>query len=525
MISFIQQILQRHHRWILGILLSVIIVAFVFTVGVPGIASKRRGAMFYGKNLLSKSEMQPAVNAALISAGAAKFPLHSRQQLDYLVLARCALLAQADKLLIKPADGRVLAEFIKTLPEFWDKKNKFSEKRYNAFVARCEQNGFSKSEIKAALLGDQRIDALKRVVAGSGILFEYQLRKALSLSYSEYDLAIAELDYDSFAPEINVTDGDAQKFYEAHRQKYTLPEMVAVSIVRFEADKFEKDLPMPGEAILRKYFEAEREAFAAHSDFEPAKNEVAARYLKSKSQELACQSADKFAGALYSGDVKLNSAEWQDLMSKFEVKKEKIAAYSRLKLPKVEGVSEAALIGVCDMDPSRYYSDPFATDFGAAILIVEGRKEARNLPLGEVKKSVKKDVHREKKANLFRSLVERIKDSVAGTTQSDVSDNFAKFKLLPQFFHGVSLSKDADKFGGNYWQALSLMGEGERVCFVQTKNGVAFIVVLDRRTPSYDDMKAQDNGEIEGKLRAFDRDFCFSEYSSWLVNRELSKIK
>jgi hypothetical protein len=301
--------------------------------------------------------------------------------------------------------------------------------------------------------------------------------------------------------------------------------MVAVSIVRFEAAKFEKDLPMPEESALRKYFEAKRETFAAYSDFESAKDEVIARYLKLKSQGSACQSADRFAGALYSGDVKLNSAEWQGLLSEFGVKKEKIAAYSKLKLPKVEGVSEAALIGVCDMDPSRYYSDPFTTDSGAAILIVEGRREACNLPLSEVKKSVKKDVYGEKKANLFRSLAERIRNSVAGTTQSDVSNNFTKFKLLPQFFHGLSLSKDADKLDGNHWKALSLMADGERVCCIPTKNGVAFIVVLDRRTPPYADMRAWDNGEIEAKLRAFDRDFCFSEYASWLVNRKLSKIK
>ncbi|MDR2721005.1 MAG: peptidyl-prolyl cis-trans isomerase [Puniceicoccales bacterium] len=526
MISFIQRVLQKHNRWILGTLLGVIIVAFVFTVGAaPGIVGKRRAAMFYGKNLLSRREMQPAINAALISASAAKLPLHSKQQLDYLVLFRCALLAQADKLQIKPADDKTLAKFVKTLPEFCDEKNEFSEKKYNAFVAECERSGFSKSEIKMALFEDQRIDILKKAIVGSGILFEYQLRKALSFSYSDYDLAIADMDYDSFAPEINVTDGDMQEFYEAHRQRYTLPEMVAVSIVRFEADKFEKDLQMPEESALRKYFDTERKAFAAYSDFESARSEIIAHYLRSKSQKLAGQSADEFVGKLYGSDVKLNSEEWQDLLFKFEVKKEKVAAYSKFKLPTVEGVPEVALISVCDMDPSRYYSDPFVTDFGAAVLIVEGRRGTRNLPFGEVKEDVKKDVYREKKANLFGSFTERVKNSVAGTTQSGVTNNFAKFKLLPQFFHGVSFGKDADKFDGNYWKALGFMADGEHVCSAQTKNGVAIIVVLDRKTPPYADMKTQDNGKIEAKLRAFDRDFCFSEYSGWLVNRELSEIK
>jgi hypothetical protein len=526
MISFIQRILQKHHRWILGTLLGIIILAFVFTIGAaPGIAGKKRTAMFYGKNLLSQRDMQPAMNAALISAGATKFPLHSKQQFDYLVLARCALLAQADRLSIKPVDVKVLAEFIKTLPGFHGKKNEFSKKKYDAFVSECERNGFSKREVKAALLEDQRISTLKKTIAGNGILFDSQLQKALALHYTEYDLAIAELDYDSFAPKISIADGELLEFYEAHRQRYTIPEMVAVSIVRFEADKFGKDLQVPEESVLREYFDANGEMFAAYPDFESAKNEVIARHLELQSRKLAGQSADKFAGELYGGDIKLNSKEWQDMLSRFEVEKEKIAAYSKLKLPSVEGVPEVALMGVCDMDSSRYYSDPFATDFGAAVLIVEGRKEAHNLPFDEVRKNVKKDVRREKRANLFKALVERIKGSVVGTTQSDVSDNFAKFGLTPQFFEGISFGNDASKLDYNYWGSLSSMADSERVCSVQTEKGAALIVALDRRTPPYADMRARDGEKIEAKLRAFDRDFCFSEYSSWLINRGLGEIK
>ena len=43
MISWIQTIIQRHHKWFFGGLLIVIIVAFVFTIGaVPGIGNPNR---------------------------------------------------------------------------------------------------------------------------------------------------------------------------------------------------------------------------------------------------------------------------------------------------------------------------------------------------------------------------------------------------------------------------------------------------------------------------------------------------
>ncbi|MDR0595835.1 MAG: peptidylprolyl isomerase [Puniceicoccales bacterium] len=525
MISFIQQILQKHHRWVLGVLLSVIIVSFVFTIGtMPGIAKKRR-TVFYGKNLMSRKEMQPILNAVLISSNAVGTPVYSRQQLDYLVLARCALLSQADKLPIPPTSDEALAEFIKTLPGFFDEKKEFSGEKYDNFVTACEKNGFEKSEIRKALLDEQRISALKRAVAGNGIVFDYQLKKALSTLYSEYDLAVANLSYGSFSPEINIDEGALRNFHREHADRYNIPEMVAVSIIRFEAPQVDEAVHLPSEAILREYFQSERSRFNAYPDFESARSEVTIQYLNLESQKLAGQNADEFVSELYRGNIKLNSEEWQNLISKFGVSKRKIAAYSKFKLPKVEGVSEAALIDVCDMDSSRYYSEPFATDFGAAVLIVEGRKEAHASTFDEAKKRVEKDMREEIKASQFKALVERIEAALGGATKSNVTDKFNKFGLTPQLFNEISLKKDGDKLDSEILMMLTSLRDDERVRSVQSGDGVVFVVVLDRQTPSFTAMKKKDNGEIEKRLMTFDRDFCFAEYANWLVEQELGKIK
>lgn len=526
MISSIQQFLQKHHRWIFGGLLGVIILAFVFTIGAaPGIVGKKRRAIFYGKNLLSQKDMQPIMDAVLISSKAMGAPLYSRQQLDHLILIRCALLSQADKLKICPPSDEILREFIKTLPGFLDEKNGFSKEKYGEFLAACERNGFGQAEVRRVLLDEQRIGALKQSVVGNGILSDHQLQSALSTLYTSYDLAVAELNYDSFLPEIAVSEDDLREFYDKHSGKYRVPEMVAVSIVRFEATQFEGGVQVPAESILREYFQAERERFNAYPDFESAKNEVTGQYLKLESRRLAGQSADEFAGALYGGDVKLNSNEWQNLLTKFGIEKEKIAAYSKLKLPKVEGIPEAALIAVCDMDPSRYYSDPFMADFGAAILIVEGRREPHLSAFDEVRECVERDVREEKRKNQFNSLVERMEKSLAGAAGEDVPSNFAKFGLTPQFFKGISIDRDGGNMDGKILRALSSMGSDERVHSEQIDGSVVFTVVLNRQTPPYADMKAKNGGDMERKLLALDRDFCFAEYANQLVEQGLSKLK
>jgi hypothetical protein len=211
---------------------------------------------------------------------------------------------------------------------------------------------------------------------------------------------------------------------------------------------------------------------------------------------LAGKNADKFVTALYKGNIGLNSKEWQDLLSKFGVAKEKVATYSKLRSPKVDGVPEAALLSVCDMDSSRYYSDPFMTDFGAAVLIVEDRKEAHTLPLNEAKQIVEQDVREEKRKDQFKTLVKKIEESFRETTQLSASRDFDNFKLTPQFFNGISLSKDAEKVDSKIFRTLSLMKGNEHIRSLRADDGVTFVVVLSRKTPPYFDMEKR-WGEVE----------------------------
>ena len=72
MISWIQTIIQRHHKWLFGALLIVIIVAFVFTVGaVPGIGNPNRSEYtrnFLGFNLSSQQVQQELVRGVELTA-------------------------------------------------------------------------------------------------------------------------------------------------------------------------------------------------------------------------------------------------------------------------------------------------------------------------------------------------------------------------------------------------------------------------------------------------------------------------
>lgn len=527
MISFIQQILQKHHKWIFGILLGIIIVAFVFTIGAaPGIVGKKKTAIFYGKDLLSQHDMQSIINSTIISALASDRVFYSKEQLDSAVLRRCALLAQTDKLMIPFPNDKLLAEFMKTLPAFRDETGKFLQEKYEQFLTICDKHGFSKQEIRLTLSDDQRINILSKAIAGDGYVFDSQLEEVLTVFYSKYDIITSTLDYSSFEFNEKISEEEIKAFYDEHVGRYSMPEMIAVSIVKFAADKFIKNVIVPDDNILENYFNSKKDLFKDFSDFKNAKESVAQHYLADEAQNLANKYADEFSCALYDKDIKLNSDQFKELLNKFDVTKEKVAAYSKLKLPVVTGVPEAAFLEICDIDSSRYYSDPFLTDFGAAILLIEGRKNSRILTFEEARSYIEKDVYEKKKREHFDSFVENLKLELSKIkSESGISTKLSEYGMTHEVYQNISLSVDPNKIPNNYWNILSSLPSEENVGLVQNENNMSFIILLKKETPPVEDMLKLNDDDFRKRLLMIDREFSLSEYTNWLVEEEFQKIK
>ena len=70
MITWIQTVLQKHHKSVFGVLLVAIIIAFVFTIGsVPFFGDRYRtggqkGKVFYGFDLSNESTVAQLQNSA-----------------------------------------------------------------------------------------------------------------------------------------------------------------------------------------------------------------------------------------------------------------------------------------------------------------------------------------------------------------------------------------------------------------------------------------------------------------------------
>ena len=69
MISSLQNFLQKHHKLLFGTLLIIIVIAFVFTIGAPGVGLRRmKHSYLYGMYLSDAHEKDEMRRDVLCSA-------------------------------------------------------------------------------------------------------------------------------------------------------------------------------------------------------------------------------------------------------------------------------------------------------------------------------------------------------------------------------------------------------------------------------------------------------------------------
>ncbi|MDR1173179.1 MAG: hypothetical protein LBK24_00065 [Puniceicoccales bacterium] len=527
MISFLQNILQKHHKWLFSILLFIIVVAFVFTIGAaPGIGrAKVKPRYCYNHNLANATEMQKIADNVAYSGilESADMRLISKN-LNFFVLRRIIALGLADELKIPNPAAETLKNHIKKLPILLDEKGKFSSDLYEALLETFRLNSVGQDRLMEILCEDYKIKEIESIVAGNGIVFDEQVISFLTRSHREHDFMVATITTDDVTVDKNISDGEMKNFYDEHPHRYVQPPMHAVSMVKFQSEDFVKIVPVPDEKTLAAFFQENKDHFEKDSKFEDIKDRVLDAYLQAKSTEMAYARAEDFVSELYKNDIKLNSQEFRNTLAKFEIEKEKIASYSKKKLPHVNGVAPTYLLNVCDLENDRYYTDPCPATFGCVVLFLEHRKDAKELSLVEAKRTVEKDILRERKLLKFTDKIENIRREVVDslTSDKDLPKIFAKHGLKFDAFKGISIGnmeeKEVDQL---YREALMSLKRSEHIKLMPVDDDkVLMFAVVDRKFPTNDIFSKDRRGEAESILKFLSQNFILANF----FDDQVSKI-
>ena len=430
MITWIQNHLIRHGRWIFLTLLTVIIVAFVFTIGnTPGCTSDQsayREQNFYGYDLNSPREMgimsEKVSLSAILNTGR---PIQSDQQFQSQLTSRIALLHLADEIGVPAPDQKTLEGFIKSKAAFRGPDGQFSRDAYTSFVDNIESNPRMPQGLFIVVLEeDYRIDQIGNALSGPGYLLPSEALAQTQRSETSLKLATAEISYADFTPEVAPSEEALTAYYTANTSRYEIAERIQASYITFSAASYTDQIVAAEESDLRAHFIANRARFVAAYEaaqpkaddaeaekpavtFENVRDAVVTDLAAEAAKRIANEAAQSFAYALYNDNIEQDSAAFNKLLNESSLTLTEIAPYT------AEGAARRALStemleSAFALSKSRYFSDAYEIDGGFGVLIFTGRIDPEIPAFETVAAVVTADYTAEEKRRLFNENGERL---------------------------------------------------------------------------------------------------------------------
>lgn len=546
MISWIQNHLIRHGRWIFLSLLALIIVAFVFTIGnTPGCTTDRSGYeenLFYGIDLNSPRERDALIEKVQLSAFLDGQEIRSDEAFQSMLTGRVARLHLAEEIGV-PAPGQsALTEYIQTKNAFRGSEGEFSPEAYTRFVDQIESNPRTPQGLVLEVLTENyRIEQVEAALSGPGYLLPSEALAQAQRNRTEYTLETAELSFADFDPEIEAGEEALRAYYEDNQLSYEIPERIRASYVRFEQADFADQVPQSGDAELREHFIANRAEFVEVAEtaretsgdeeedaeapsvtFEDVREAVEASYKEARAKRLANEAAQNFAFTLYDDEIQRDSAAFNTLINQSGVRLTQIEPYT-LQGASQRALPEDMLESAFALGGNRYYSDAFELDDGFGILIYDGRMAPEIPDFETVENEIRASYIAEEKRRLFNERGEALKDEL----ESKVAEENVAFAeaaeslgLAVQSFDTFPLREAPQELNSSALQRAQRMQAGDISAMITAGQSGLFVNLVDKEVPEIPEGD-EDLTQAEDFLGRFSAFSSSNAYLNELVTRGL----
>ena len=377
--------------WFIKAVLGAIVIVFVFW----GVGNFRSGRMnkvavvnetpitieAYNQSYNSlveryRSQFGNQLNEEMIQMFGLK-----KQALDQLI-NQALLLQEAEKLNFRVTDGE-LAASIQAIPAFQN-NGAFDNRIYTRVLSmnRLTPEEFEKSQRESILL-----DKLRQFVLGSVKVSDQE-----ALDWYLWENASVNLEYVVFEPgrypDIEVTDEDVQKYFDANQNNYKTELKFKAQYVFFNPEDFKGGITVPDEDV--------KDYFDTHPDEFTVPKTVKARHILFKlendsSPELVEEKRKKAEEVLALAKGGQDFAELAKTYSEGPSKDRGGDLGTFKKETMVKPFADQAF----SMKAGEI-SDPVRTQFGWHIIKVEAVNEASEKTLDEVKEDIRKKITDEK---------------------------------------------------------------------------------------------------------------------------------
>ncbi len=500
MIKFFQLLLEKHRKWVLGILLFVIIIPFVFTIGnMPGIGYAKRKRMQNSFLWYDLSDPKVVENVLRDSSLSLSF-LNSTQDaanIQNYALVRLLLLNYAQHLRMPSPDEEQFQKFIRTKPVFWNSKKEFDPEIYNDYVGKWKTQLGSTQPLRKVLEEDFKCEAVRDFLSAPGFTLPQEIEWMFKRWKTTYHVQWVEFLLKDFKPKIEIKAADLFAYYEKNKKDYRVSKRAEVVFLQFDNQNYASKLSVPNEEDLKAYFESNKDSFKKSKEdvpsFENAKEDVKKHWAEERLFQLAEKAASDFSFEIYEKNIRPDSPEWNEILKRYGAKTIVVKPYSHSEVHTMGDTPVDLLEQAFNLDQERFLTEPSKSKNGWQLLCLKRFHEAYLPGFKEVKAKVEEDYLKQKRNEALLAYVSELQQKLKKSGQNfedfATQEKVELHSLQPLTFEGLFLQL-GEKIGitptFDIIKKIEFLDDKDFLTPAHSDKGVVLLQLLEKKVPIVD---------------------------------------
>jgi peptidyl-prolyl cis-trans isomerase D len=521
---------RKHARWILVVVLVILIPGFIALFTRTG-GVERRGAELpkvKGKPV-NHTEFEKARTAVV-----AQFAINTGQalsrsqefedQLARQAVVRLLLLHKARDWGIRVSDEDLVAA-IRAQPLFQGQNGQYDRTRYQQVLIFLNNYGISEVEFEEVMRDDIAIGRLQALVTSGAKVSPLEVVLAYDPLYEKISIDYVQFDAADYESEIEVTDEDAENFYQQNEQMFRRPEQVKVRYVEFSIEQAKKSIALT-DAEIAEYYEFNKTKYInadqRTNSLESVKEDIRQELTGLRAQRLVGDQATEFTVKLVH-EPGAQRPDFVQLAGEFGAEVKETGYFG--PQDEVAGIqpgtqfNQAAFILTHDLP----FSDPVASTNSYYVLEFLDRKPSAIPPFQEVKEQVLRRLKAVRALEAARKAaqetVQQVKDAMmAGESFVAACEAIDLEVVSPEPF---DLAESATELPNeNLIKEVAMRTPtGAVTDYIQTSTGAVFFH-LKQRTPPDAEQFAARKTQFERQILARNRQALWDDWREALLREE-----
>ena len=246
------RLLRKHRDWLM-IVIAILALPFVFYfVQKPDYGRMKSGefARVYDHAISDVEAQRDARLFALardlgmfdflrdLTAGASQ---SEQQVIGEFIINLTILRHEAEQLGIRPGQAEVV-DLVRNLPAFRG-PNGFDPKKYGEFTGeRLGPNGFTEAQLEELARDDLSLKKIRELLSASVSLPEAESKSEYEELYGKNFVSVVRFNIADFAKDVKVSDDDARKYFDSHKEEFQSEEKRKIDLVSFALTNEQKKL-------------------------------------------------------------------------------------------------------------------------------------------------------------------------------------------------------------------------------------------------------------------------------------------